>query len=85
VDFPDTTSEQSPLTKDEQDMIRRYGALQSAISDIGDGFQTILNQKNVRIRELEAQAEALKKLDSLAPAPIEHRPPPLATQDLQHL
>jgi hypothetical protein len=69
MDFSNTMSEQSPLTKVEQDMIRHFAALQSAISDLGRDIQVVLNQKNARIRELEAQVEALKKLDSVAQVP----------------
>ena len=74
-------NEQSQLTKGEQDMRRHYGALQSAISDLGSDIKIVLNQKNARIRELEAQVEALKKLDSLAQVPTERRWAPLTTRE----
>jgi hypothetical protein len=81
MDFSNTMSEQSQSTKSEQDLMRRHTALQSAISDLGGDIHTVLNQKNARIRELEAQVEALKKLDSLAQAQVKHRLTPLATRD----
>ena len=83
MDFSNTMSEQSPLTKAELDMIRRYETLQSAISELGSDIETVLNRKNVRIRELEAQVEALKKLDSLGQVPTGYRLTPLATQEQQ--
>ena len=74
-------SEQSPLTKGEPDMTRRYGALQRAISDLGSDIEIVLNQMNTRIRELEEQVEVLKKLDSLAQLPTERRWAPPTTQE----
>ena len=81
MDFSNTMSEQSPLTKVERDMVRHYEALQSAISDLGSDIKMVLNQKNTRIRELEAQVEALKKLDSVVQVPTEQRWSRLSTRE----
>jgi hypothetical protein len=68
---PDFLSARSPATKSERDIIRRHRFLQGAISDLGADVQAVIDQKDARIRELEAQVEALKKLDSLAQLPTE--------------